>query len=324
MVTRRAFLWAAGGVLAAPRLLAQAQKKNVVVLFSGEEEDDEPASRPYFEEMRRLGWNEGQNITYERFYGRGTRDYMENLARAAAGREIDLIYATTTGLALTLVKEGSSTPVVFTSAAHPVRAGLVKSLDKPGGNATGAFTAVSEIVRRRLQLAREAFPRFRQIGILIDRRAPDYPRQKLLHEQDGRRVGFAVSVAEFTNFEAVAKALATFRRAGIGLVCITPSVTLTGRRREVAELAAIAKLGLVAHRSEWAEAGALMTFGADVAEALQRSARISNRVLRGAKPGDIPVEQATKLELAVNAKSAAALGLQIPAPLWDRADRKIE
>ena len=144
------------------------------------------------------------------------------------------------------------------------------------------------------------------------------------HVQDGARVGFKVSVAEFTNFEAVAKALANFRRAGIRLVCVTPSVTLIGRRREVAELAEIAKIALVAHRSEWIDAGAVMTYGADVAETLQRSARIANRILRGAKPADVPVEQATKLELAVNAKAAAAVGLQIPAPLWVRADRRIE
>jgi len=302
----------------------QAAKKNVVVLFVGEEEDDEVATRPYFEEMTRLGWKEGDNIAYDRRYGKGTREYMQNLAKSAASGDADLIFATTTGLAQTLIKEGATSPIVFASAAHPVRTGLVKSLDRPGGNATGAFTAVGEIVRRRLLIAREAFPRFKQVGVLVDRRASDYPRQKELHEDEAARLGLKVSVAEFTNFEAVPKAFANFRRAGIGLVVITPSVILPGRRRDVVELATIAKIAIVAHRAEWTDAGAVMTYGADVAETLLRSARISNRILRGTKPGDIPVEQATKLELAVNAKSAAVLGLQIPAPLWDRADRRIE
>ena len=326
MTTRRAVLGLAGVGLALPfALRAQPVRKNVVVLFAGEEDDDEPAARPFFDEMRRLGWNEGENIVYDRRYGKGTREYMENIARsAAAGRDTDLVVATTTALTLTLVKEPSSIPVVFASAAHPVRAGLVKSLDKPGGNATGAFTAVGEIVRRRLLITREAFPRLREIGVLVDRRSSDYPRQRELHEDEGARLGFRVTAGEFTNFEAVPKALATFRRAGIRLAIVTPSVILTGKRREVVDFATLAKIALVAHRSEWAEAGAVMTYGADVAETLQRTARIANRVLRGAKPGEVPVEQATKLELAVNAKSAAALGLQIPAPLWERADKRIE
>ena len=302
----------------------QAARKNVIALFAGEEEDDAPASKPFFEEMRRLGWSEGVNITYERLYGKGTREYIANLVKDAASRQPDLLYAATATIALQLIKEGGAAPIVFASAAHPVRAGLVKSLDKPGGNATGAFQATGEILRRRLLLAREAFPHFKQIGVLIDRRAADYPRQRELHEEDGKRVGFAVSIAEFTNFEAVPKAIAQLRRAGVGMVAVSPSVLLIARRREVAEYATLAKVALIGHRVEWAEAGAVMTYGADVGETLTRSARVADRVLKGARPADTPVQQATKLELAVNAKAAAAVGLQIPAPLWERADRRIE
>ena len=325
MTTRRALLGLAGAGLVLPfALRAQAARKNVVALFAGEEEDDEPASKPFFEEMRRLGWSEGVNITYERLYGKGTREYIANLVKAAASRETDLIYAATATIAQQLIKEGGPTPIVFTSAAHPVRAGLVSSLEKPGGNATGAFQATVEIVRRRLMLAREAFPQFKHLGVLVDRRAADYPRQRELHEEDGKRVGFSVSIGEFTNFEAVPKAIAQFRRAGIRLVAVSPSVMLLARRRDVAEFAALARVALIGHRIEWAEAGAVMTFGADVGETLTRSARVADRVLRGARAADTPVQQATRLELAVNAKAAAAVGLQIPAPLWDRADRKID
>jgi putative ABC transport system substrate-binding protein len=325
VTTRRALLGLVGaGLVLPPVLRAQPARKSVVALFAGEEEDDEPAAKPFFEEMRRLGWSEGVNISYDRLYGKGTREYISNLVKAAASRELDLIYAATATIAAQLIKEGGSTPIVFTSAAHPVRAGLVKSLDKPGGNATGAFQATGEIIRRRLLLAHEAFPQFRQLGVLIDRRAADYPRQREMHEEDGKRVGFAVSIAEFTNFEAVPKAIAQFRRAGVGLVAVSPSVMLIARRRDVAEFAALARVALIGHRVEWAEAGAVMTYGADVGETLTRSARVADRVLRGARPADTPVQEATKLELAVNARSAAAIGLQIPAPLWDRADRRID
>jgi putative tryptophan/tyrosine transport system substrate-binding protein len=325
VTTRRDLLGLAGAGLVLPfALRAQPARKNVVVLFAGEEEDDEPASKPFFEEMRRLGWSEGVNVEYERLYGKGTREYIAGLAKSVASRSPDLIFATTASIALTLVKEGGASPIVFSSVTHPVRLGLVSSLDKPGGNATGAFQASGEILRRRLLLAREAFPQFKQIGVLVDRRTNDYPRQRVMHEEDGKRVGFGVSIAEFTNYEAVAKAIATFRRAGIGLVCVSPSVILTARRREVAEIAALAKIALVAHRVEWAEAGAVMTYGADVGETLTRSARVADRILKGARPADTPVEQATRLELAVNVKAAHALGLTIPQALLDRADRRIE
>jgi len=328
MPTRRALLGLAGaGLLLPSALRAQpaAARKKVVALFAGEEEDDDQAARPFFDEMRRLGWSEGVNISYERLYGRGTREYIANLVKSAANNEeADLLYAATATIALQLLKEGGTTPIVFTAATNPVRAGIVKSLEKPGVNATGAFTATGEILRTRLLFAREAFPQFRDLGVLVDRRATDYPRQRELYQDDAKRVGYNVSIAEFTNFEAVPKLIAQFRRAGIGLVAVSPSVLLIARRRDVAEFAAIARVALIGHRIEWAEAGALMTYGADVGETLTRTARVADRVLKGARPADTPVQQATRLELAVNLKSAAALGITIPQAMLDRADRRID
>ncbi len=326
MTTRRALLGSLGaGLIASQLVFAQATKKvSVVVLFPGEEEDDEPATRVFFDEMRRLGWAEGVNIAYERLHGRGTREYMEGLAKSAASSNPDLIYATTTSIALAVVKESDSVPVVFTAASDPVAAGLVASLKRPGGNATGAYQAPGDVVQKRLELVRQAFPQLKRIGILLDRRSVDYARQKTVHQDAARRAGLELAVVEFTNYEAVAKHLANFRREGIVGVVLTPSVTLLARRREVAEAALRNRIALIGHRVEWADAGAVMSYGADVADALRRSAAIADRILKGARPADTPVQLATKFEMVVNQRSAKALGLAVPEEVLRRADRVID
>jgi len=326
MPSRRIFLLAAGGAAMAPGLAwAQARRMALVALFPGEEEDDQPAAQPFFDELRRRGWVEGTNIDYERLYGRGTREYMEGLARSAASREPDLIYASTAAIALAVVKETDSVPVVFTSASDPVASGLVASLRAPARNATGAYQSAGDGLRRRAQILRQVFPGATRVGLLLDRRATESARQRTLHEEALRAVpGVQLSVAEFTNFEAVAKLLANFRREGVQVVFLSPSVTLLGRRRDVVEIAMRNKVALVAHRLEWAEAGAIFTYGPDVTDALRRSAAIADRVLRGAKPAETPVEQASRYELIVNNRSVKALGLSVPPALLKTADRVIE
>ena len=326
MPSRRKFLLAAGGAAVASRLAwAQARRVAVVALFPGEEEDDQPAAQPFFDEMRRRGWVEGTNIDYERLYGRGAREYMEGLARSAASREPDLIYASTATIALAVLKETDSVPVVFTSASDPVASGLVSSLTVPAGNATGAYQSAGDGLRRRMQLLQEVMPGTTRIGLLLDRRATEAARQRRLHERAARAMpGVQLTVAEFTNFEAVAKQLANLRRDGIQAVFLSPSVTLLGRRRDVVDTAMRNKLPLVAHRLEWAEAGAIFTYGPDVADALRRSASLADRLLRGAKPAQTPVEKATRFELIVNQRTAVALGVPVPAAVLKSADRVIE
>jgi putative ABC transport system substrate-binding protein len=315
-----------GGALLAPRFTwGQARRMAVVALFAGEEEDDQPAAQPFFDELRRRGWVEGTNVDYERLYGRGTREYMEGLARSAASREPDLIYASTAAIALAVLKETDSVPVIFTSASDPVASGLVSSLRAPARNATGAYQSAGDGLRRRVQLMRQVIPGTTRVGLLLDRRATESARQRTLHEDALKAVqGVQLSVAEFTNFEAVAKQLANLRREGVQVVFLAPSVTLLGRRRDVVETAMRNKVALVAHRLEWAEAGAVFTYGPDVADALRRSAALADRVLRGAKPADTPVEQASRFELIVNNRSAKALGLTVPATVLKTADRVIE
>lgn len=326
MKVRRALLGAMGAGLLLPRLaLAQpARQMSVTVLFAGNAEDDEPATRPFFDEMRRLGWAEGVNITYERLFGQGMRAYVDGLARSAASRTPDLIYATTATIALAVIRATDSVPVVFTVAADPVASGLVDSLARPGRNATGAFQPAGEVVARRLELVREIFPGLKRIGVVFDRGGTSYAQQKELHLDAARRIGLEAVAVEFTNYEAMFKILARFRRDGIFVAVLAPSFTLFSRRREVSAVASRNEIALVTHRVEWTEAGGLLSYGAQIAEALQRSAAIAGRILKGARPADIPVEQAAKVELAVNQRTAKALGLTLPRALLQRAHRVIE
>ena len=325
MTTRRTLLCLIGAGLAAPCVaFAQpARPKTVAVLFAGESDDDELAARPFFVEMHRLGWVEGQNIAYERFSGRGSREYVDGLAESAAGLEPQLIYATTATTALAALKATRSVPIVFTTASDPVATGLVASLARPGRNATGAYQFRGDVVARRWQLVREAFPRLARVGAVFDRRAAEYGRQRAMHQDAARQAGPELAAADFTNFEAIAKIFANFRRDGIRAVVVTPSFTLIARRLEVGKLALLNGLALVGYRADWAETGALMSYGADVTESLRRSAGLVNRILKGARPADTPVEQATKFELVINLRSAQALGLAIPQSILARADRVI-
>lgn len=326
--TRRRLLGALAALAvdgAAPRLLfAQAAKiPTVAVLFAGDSDDDEPVVRPFFEQMARFGWVEGKNVAYDRQSGKGTRQYLATLASTTAGREPDLIYATSASIAVAVLKETDSLPVVFTTSADPVAAGLVNSLAKPGRNATGAYQPSADASAKRFELLRQALPQVKRMGAIFDRGAQEYPSRKAAHEKAARASGLELVSAEFTNFEAIARILARFKRDGLIAAEITPSFALIGRRLEVASLAALNGIALVAHRMEWAEAGAVMTYGVDIAESHRRAARIADRILKGARPAAMAVERVQKFELVLNSRAASALGLHFSKALLKRADRVI-
>jgi putative ABC transport system substrate-binding protein len=322
---RRLLLAAVAAGLLAPRFaLAQAKTANVVLLFAGDSEDDEPAARSFYEEMRRRGWAEGVNIAYHRLYGKGSRTYVEGLASSAAGGDTDLVVTTTGGLAVAVLKETRTVPVVFLTSVDPVTIGLVDSIAKPGRNATGTYQVQGDSVRVRYRLARELLPRAQKVGALYDRRSADVERLKKANQDAAIAAGIDLDVGEFTNFEAVAKILARYRRARIHAVMTSPSFTLLARRREVIALAERNGIAVVGHRVEFAEAGALLSYGPEIAEAQRRSAAIADQILKGARPAEIPVERAVKAELAINRRVALAHGIPLSKALLQRADRVID
>lgn len=323
---RRLVLQFMAAGLAAPSLvLAQAAKKipTVAILFAGESADDEPVARPFFEKMAKLGWVEGKSVAYDKHSGKGTRQYLATMVSVAAGREPDLVYATTASLAIAALKENRTLPVVFTTNSDPVAAGLVESLARPGKNATGAYQVAPDASARRFELVRQALPKVKRMGAIFDRSAQDYQKRRAAHEKSARAVGIELVSVEFTNFEAIARILAQFKRDKLIAAEITPSFALIARRIEVAKLAALNGIALVAHRMEWAEAGAVLTYGADSGEAHRRAANIVSRILKGAQPAEIPVERVQKNELAINNRVAEELALHIPKTVLQRANKVI-
>ena len=326
MATRRAILGLFGaGILAPGVAFAQATPKLLaVVLFPGDSDNDERVAQPFFDEMQRLGWTEGKNITYERLSGRGAREYVENLAKIAADLEPNLIYATTGTLAVAAVKATEKIPVIFMTAVDPVTVSLVASMTKPGGNATGTYQFRKGAIAKSMQVIRETFPHQKRIGAVFDRRGADVARQRAAYSEAAHKAGLELVAVDFTNFEAIPKIFANYRRDGIRTVVMTPSFTLVANRIEAGKFALRNNLALVGYRADWADAGALLTYGTDGVEALKRSAGIANRILKGARPAETPVEQITKLELVVNLSSAKTLGVTIPRTVLARANRVLE
>ena len=311
--------------LAPVAVRAQATRaKRVAVLLTGSREIEDARVAPYFEEMRRLGWVEGRNISYERMYALGSRDRMAELARAAAAKGPDLVYAPTSFAAGLAKKVTPGIAVVFVTVSDPVEAGLVTSLARPGGNATGAFGIQSDLTMKRFELMREALPALKRVGSLLDAKSSDFLQQKRQHLEAGRPFGFEVSVEEFSTFDEAAVRVTRFRDKGIQVATCASSFTLISRAKDLVELARRTGIPIVAHRVEWAEAGAVLSYGADVTEALRRSAEITHRILNGANPAETPVEQASKFELLLNLNAARALGISLPKVLVTRADRVIE
>lgn len=325
MTSRRLLLGLIGTGIAAPRLLfAQAARAmTVAVLFIGDSDDDEPAARPFFEEMARLGWLDGKNVTYDLHSGKGTRQYLESLVGVAISRAPDLIVATTASLAAAALKETKTLPVVFTTMSDPVAGGLVASLARPGRNATGVFQVPGDAAAKRFALVRQAMPQLKRMGSVFDRSVPEYQSRKAVHQKAARAAGIDLVTTEFTNFEAIAKIFAQYKRDGILAVEVTPSFALTGRRREAASLAERNEIALFAHRAEWADAGAVLTYGVDIGESYRRAAGIASRILKGQRAGEIAVERPNRFELVVNQRVALTLGIAIPKALLQQAARVI-
>jgi putative ABC transport system substrate-binding protein len=245
------------------------------------------------------------------------------MASNVAGSEPDLVVATTASLAAAAIKENAKTPMVFVTMADPVAAGLVESLKKPGRNATGSYQVPGDAADRRFAFVKEAIPELKRMGAVFDRNAADYRERRASHEKAARRHGIQIVAREFTNFEAIARIFAQMKREGLHVCEVTPSFQLTGRRREGAQLAERNGIALVAHRSEWVDAGAILSYGVDIGENYRRAASLAHRILKGEKPAALPVETPNRLELAVNPKAALAFGIALPKTLLQRADRVV-
>jgi putative ABC transport system substrate-binding protein len=274
------------------------------------------------EGLRQFGYIEGQNIALEnRVQERG--DYLRDLADELIRHQVDVIVTTSTAPALTAKEATKTIPIVFAEVSDPVGAGLVASLARPGGNVTGLRSMTAELGGKRLELLKEVVPKLARVAVLWH---SDGPGQK--PQIEGMRLAATALRLELQSLDARdpddLEPLFHSARGRADAVVALSSPRFTSRRAQIVELATKSRLPSVYVSSDWVEADGLMSYGANWNDRWRRTAYYVDRILKGVKPADLPVEQPTKIELVINLKTAKQIGLTIPPNVLARADKVIK
>jgi ABC-type uncharacterized transport system substrate-binding protein len=274
--------------------------------------------------LRTLGYVVGQNITIEYRWADGKNERLPGFAAELVNLKLDVI-VTHGGVATRAVKEASTTiPIVIAAADDPLAAGLVVSLARPGGNITGLSLMTPDLTAKRLELLKEILPELTRVAVLWNSGNPISEPELRKAEAAARSLGLQLQSLGMRDPHEFPSAFSSMKRERAGALFVLPDAMFFGLRNEIVDLAASSRLPLVAHLREFANAGGLMTYGPNVADVHRRAAEYVDRILKGAKPGDLPVQQPTKFELVINLKTAKALGLTIPQSLLMRADEVIQ
>lgn len=272
--------------------------------------------------LRELGWIEGGAFVLEKPRPT-TEDTVSALAAELARGNVDVIVITATALPY-LGHAAANTPVVFGIGEDPIRAGYVASLAKPAGHMTGLTSLNIGLDAKRLEILKAALPRVRHVGALTTRHDPAFAQRVTAIEYSARALGLHITRLEGSNAEELPEAFDAAVRAHVGAVMVLGAPLLRSYQRQIVALGTKARLPVISAWRELPDSGGLMSYGTDVPAMFRRAATYVDRILKGAKPGDLPVEQATKFELIINLKTARALGLTISPSLLARADQVIE
>jgi putative tryptophan/tyrosine transport system substrate-binding protein len=319
---RREFIAALGGAAVAP-LVANAQQGKLVrigalVLTSA---DAQSLAKALREGLRELGYAEGQNLVFEFRSADGNADRLPNLAAELVRLPVDVIVATFTPCALAAKQATTTVPIVMAAVADPVGSGLVQSLARPGGNITGFSNMAAEIAGKSVELLRDMLPSLKRVAVLAN---PLDPFTRPFLEQvnlAGRTIGIEIAPIAMARgpdeVEAAFALIAQERSQAVVVQGIFFSKT-------VADLALRHRLPSASVLRQFAQAGGLVSYGADVPDIFRRCAVVVHKILQGTKPADLPVELPTKFELVINLNTATSLGLDVPWFLQQRADEVIE
>lgn len=333
---RRAFIGTlAGGLIVAP-LAAQAQQAGQTVrmgmLFGSREAttmSPERLRNPFWVTLKDLGWVYGQNLVVEQRWGESA-DQLRAAAEDLVQLKVDLLWSPGFGPGAHLFRETKTIPiVVYQAGVDLVAEGFVDSLAKPGGNLTGSQVLQSALVPKRLELLKALVPRLSRVALLQDgitlsalpNALTNYTQQAAAA---ARALGLKIDTFVLQHRDALASAFLDMMKARDQALLVMSSNHLATRRQEIVDLAAKQRIVTLYEHPEYAKAGGLMSYGANTDDMLRSSAMYVDKILRGIKPGDLPIEQPTKFELVINLKTARALGLTIPPSLLARADQVIE
>ncbi len=327
MITRRTFIGTvAGGLLAAPLATeAQpAQTMSIGWLSPGSTVTHGPFLEAFRQALRDLGYVEGPNLAIESRWAEGKLERLPTLAAELVGLKVNIIVAAG-GPAVRAVKHATATvPIVTPIVVDPVATGLITNLARPAGNITGLAIVSRELVERQLGLLKEAVPEVSRVALLADPASPSHASWVREAQDAARALGIRLQPVAVRDPSEIDSAFAEMVNEQAGAVIVSTDTLFFIHRARIADLAAQRRLPLVAPARQYVEAGGLMADGVIVADLYRRAAIYVGKILKGAKPGDLPIEQPTKFELVINLKTAKALGLTIPPSLLQRADAVIQ
>jgi ABC-type uncharacterized transport system substrate-binding protein len=324
---RRAFLGTlTGGLLAAP-LTARAQQKAMPVIGVLSTGSPGPSSAlfrgAFLQGLSEAGYVEGQNVAIEYRWAEGNYDRLPALAADLVGRKVDLIVAQSPPSALAAKNATSMIPIVFRSGADPVADGLVASLARPGGNVTGVSFGGGDLTAKRLELLSELVPRARVIALLMN---PNSTPERVIRDvqEAARTKGLQLHVLKARSESEIDTAFLSLVQLHAGALVVAADPFLSGQREQLVALASRHAVPSIYAWREFAASGGLISYGPNITSAFRLVGAYAGKVLKGAKPADLPVLRPTTFELVINFKTAKALGLTIPPSLLQRADQVIE
>ncbi len=322
MISRRFFLVSAGTLILSRLAAAQPAKVWRIGYLAPGLEDDAVMLQAFLEGLRTLGYIEGQNVLIEHRTSEGRFEALPALAEELVHLKVDVIVTPTTPVARAAKDATSSIPIVFTIVSDPLGSGLVTSLSRPGGNITGMTDMGVDLAEKQLDLLKQLVPRLKRVGAL------GHPTDKVWEpywkeaQVAARRLRINIVPVLITTPNELEPTFAELNRR-VEALLFAPQAIFAVHRRRVIELESLTRLPAIHESRDFPDAGALMSYGPNYVALLRKAARHVDKILKGARPADLPVEQPTEYELVINLKTAKALGLTIPQPVLVRANEVI-
>jgi putative ABC transport system substrate-binding protein len=327
VTTRRTFVVSLAGaiVLGGAALVAFVQRDRTIrrIGYLSLRAGPGPLDEEFLAELRKLGFVEGRNLAIEYRWAADDQERLPALATELVQADVEVIVTSATPAISAARRATSTIPIVMQSAADPIGSGFVTNLARPGGNVTGITILSTELAAKRLQIMQELVPRSKRTSLLAFDNAFATPLLLSAMTSAARQLRLDLVVQLIKTDEDLSRAFVDLERAGAETVIVQTSPFTAARREKIAELAARHRLPAMYEVRGYVDAGGLVAYGPDGAELFRRSAVYVDKILKGAKAGDLPIEQPTKYELTINLKAAQALGLAIPQSLLARADAVI-
>lgn len=321
-------LLALGAAHAPLAALAQQSGKvwRVGAVWAGSRTGPNPTEQAFLDGMREHGYELGRNLILDSRHSEGNVARYAPLVEELIALKPDVLLGTSTGVAIEMKRRTATIPIVTGTTSDPVGSGLAQSLARPGGNVTGMAVQIHELSAKHVELMAEALPRVRRVAVLTHLAGEKHlwERYEQIAQESAAKKGAMVEPHRVKNSEEVQQAFRALEKRPADALLVTPSPPINSLRRQVVEAAAKLRLPSIGFEDSWAADGGLMSYGPNFLAAHRRTAYFVDRIFKGAKPAELPIEQPTVFTFVVNAKVAKAFGLKIPAPILLRADKVIE